>query len=399
MYQRSCDLGLGVPFNIASYALLTYMVAKVTDCEPKELILSMGDAHVYKDHIEPLKVQLERQPLPFPKLNFKRHITDIDDFTYDDFEVLGYNSSLTAAQHTRLAAQQTSIVNGEPGREVRVDWPLDLRGKREDEKCNRYKRARDHFLFTGGWLRGWRRMSPISPRSVAARSANGQKARHKACLPTVRCFFDPSLARRAGAKGEERTCAGAREKKEGSRQSSSPRPKKNSAQIRVAATTPSMLGSLGGSISLRGGCSLPDNDGAVTRGGEEEIGVLLRGGDGGDPALVAGEGALVDERLRPVDAKSRVGWGQFCCSRECISSAQIADDKGMLRMRNDLAQCRWWRRIPRLLPGLQVIDYSARIENGASRRLSLSQGLHVCRWICMLSNGDESAGGLADRSP
>ena len=88
---------------------------------------------------------------------------------------------------------------------------------------------------------------------------------------------------------------------------------------------------------------LPDDDGAVTRGGEEEVGVLLRGGNGGDPALVAGEGALVDERLRPVDAKSRVGWGQFCCSRECIPSAQIADDKGMLRMRNGLAQCRWWR--------------------------------------------------------
>lgn len=58
MYQRSCDLGLGVPFNIASYALLTYMIAKVTDCEPYELVLSMGDAHVYKDHVEPLKGKL-----------------------------------------------------------------------------------------------------------------------------------------------------------------------------------------------------------------------------------------------------------------------------------------------------------------------------------------------------
>ncbi|CBQ71150.1 related to thymidylate synthase [Sporisorium reilianum SRZ2] len=90
MYQRSCDLGLGVPFNIASYALLTYMIAKVTDCEPKELVLAMGDAHVYKDHVEPLKLQLERDPLPFPKLTIKRDITDIDDFKYDDFEVVGY---------------------------------------------------------------------------------------------------------------------------------------------------------------------------------------------------------------------------------------------------------------------------------------------------------------------
>lgn len=58
MYQRSCDLGLGVPFNIASYAMLTHMMAHVTDCEANELILSMGDAHVYKDHVDPLKSEL-----------------------------------------------------------------------------------------------------------------------------------------------------------------------------------------------------------------------------------------------------------------------------------------------------------------------------------------------------
>ncbi|EIW71159.1 hypothetical protein TREMEDRAFT_67601 [Tremella mesenterica DSM 1558] len=93
MYQRSCDLGLGVPFNIASYALLTHMIALVTDCEAHELILQMGDAHVYKDHIEPLKIQLERQPREFPKLNWKRskeEISDIDGFKSDDLEVLGY---------------------------------------------------------------------------------------------------------------------------------------------------------------------------------------------------------------------------------------------------------------------------------------------------------------------
>lgn len=112
MYQRSCDLGLGVPFNIASYALLTHMIAQVTDCEAKELVLSMGDAHVYKDHVEPLKsecstisrlrwscvltfanpftAQLDRQPYPFPKLEFKRSVADIDDFKYDDFEIVGY---------------------------------------------------------------------------------------------------------------------------------------------------------------------------------------------------------------------------------------------------------------------------------------------------------------------
>ncbi|SNX82075.1 related to thymidylate synthase [Melanopsichium pennsylvanicum] len=91
MYQRSCDLGLGVPFNIASYALLTCMICKVTDCEPKELVLSMGDAHVYKDHVEPLKLQLERQPLPFPKLQINsRDVKDIDDFRFDNFQVQGY---------------------------------------------------------------------------------------------------------------------------------------------------------------------------------------------------------------------------------------------------------------------------------------------------------------------
>ncbi|OCF45800.1 thymidylate synthase [Kwoniella heveanensis CBS 569] len=93
MYQRSCDLGLGIPFNIASYSLLTHMIAYITDTEPHEFILQMGDAHVYKDHIEPLKTQLEREPRDFPSLRFKRskdEVGDIDGFTVDDFEVEGY---------------------------------------------------------------------------------------------------------------------------------------------------------------------------------------------------------------------------------------------------------------------------------------------------------------------
>lgn len=93
MYQRSCDLGLGVPFNIASYALLTHMIAYITDTEPHEFILQMGDAHVYKDHVEPLKTQLEREPREFPKLVFKRsreEVGGIDGFKTDDFEVVGY---------------------------------------------------------------------------------------------------------------------------------------------------------------------------------------------------------------------------------------------------------------------------------------------------------------------
>jgi thymidylate synthase len=95
MYQRSCDLGLGVPFNIASYALLTHMVALLTDCEPHEFILQMGDAHVYADHVAPLQEQLEREPRPFPTLRWTRpeaelRAAGIDGFRTKDFEVVGY---------------------------------------------------------------------------------------------------------------------------------------------------------------------------------------------------------------------------------------------------------------------------------------------------------------------
>lgn len=90
MYQRSCDLGLGVPFNIASYSLLTHMIALVTGCEAHEFILQMGDAHVYRDHVEPLKVQLQREPREFPTLKFARQVSDIDDFKSEDFVVEGY---------------------------------------------------------------------------------------------------------------------------------------------------------------------------------------------------------------------------------------------------------------------------------------------------------------------
>lgn len=97
MYQRSADLGLGVPFNIASYALLTHMVAHVTDTEPYELIIQLGDAHVYRDHIDALQIQLEREPRPFPKIRFARRVEHIDDFVAEDFIVEGYNPHPTIA--------------------------------------------------------------------------------------------------------------------------------------------------------------------------------------------------------------------------------------------------------------------------------------------------------------
>ncbi|KAK4705587.1 thymidylate synthase, partial [Phenoliferia sp. Uapishka_3] len=94
MYQRSADFGLGVPFNIASYALLTHMIALVTDTIPHELIMQFGDAHVYKDHVEAVKVQLEREPRDFPELKWarsKEEIAGIDGFKIEDFGLVGYN--------------------------------------------------------------------------------------------------------------------------------------------------------------------------------------------------------------------------------------------------------------------------------------------------------------------
>lgn len=91
LYQRSCDMGLGVPFNIASYALLTKMLAHVCDMEPGEFIHTMGDAHIYKDHVDALKEQLSRTPKDFPQLKIVRKVNNIDDFRYEDFKVENYH--------------------------------------------------------------------------------------------------------------------------------------------------------------------------------------------------------------------------------------------------------------------------------------------------------------------
>lgn len=90
MYQRSCDLGLGVPFNIASYSLLTCMIAQVCGLKPGEFIHTLGDAHVYNNHIEPLKEQLVREPRPFPKLEINKEKMDIEDFCFEDFKLVDY---------------------------------------------------------------------------------------------------------------------------------------------------------------------------------------------------------------------------------------------------------------------------------------------------------------------
>mmetsp|Transcript_24381 Transcript_24381/g.39151 ORF Transcript_24381/g.39151 Transcript_24381/m.39151 type:complete len:254 (+) Transcript_24381:353-1114(+) len=91
MYQRSGDMGLGVPFNIASYALLTRLIAQVCGLKPGDFVHTIGDAHVYLNHIQPLKEQLEREPRAFPKLYINPERKDIDSFVHKDFKVEGYD--------------------------------------------------------------------------------------------------------------------------------------------------------------------------------------------------------------------------------------------------------------------------------------------------------------------
>ncbi|MFZ2101819.1 MAG: thymidylate synthase [Oricola sp.] len=91
LYQRSADIFLGVPFNIASYALLAHMVAQVTGYEPGDFVHTLGDAHLYSNHFEQVKTQLAREPRPLPKLDIKRKADDLLDFVFEDFEITGYD--------------------------------------------------------------------------------------------------------------------------------------------------------------------------------------------------------------------------------------------------------------------------------------------------------------------
>jgi thymidylate synthase len=92
LYQRSCDIFLGVPFNIASYALLTMMVAQVTGFKPGEFIHTLGDAHIYLNHIEQVKLQLTREPYPLPKMIINPEVDDIFKFRFEDFSLTGYKA-------------------------------------------------------------------------------------------------------------------------------------------------------------------------------------------------------------------------------------------------------------------------------------------------------------------
>jgi thymidylate synthase len=90
LYQRSCDIFLGVPFNIASYALLTLMVARATGLKPGEFIHTLGDAHIYVNHIEKVKLQLTREPNKLPKMTINPDVTDITKFRFEDFILTDY---------------------------------------------------------------------------------------------------------------------------------------------------------------------------------------------------------------------------------------------------------------------------------------------------------------------
>jgi len=98
LYQRSCDIFLGVPFNIASYAVLTMMMAQVTGLAPGDFVHTLGDAHLYSNHLDQADLQLSREPLALPEMRINPEVTDIFAFRFEDFELIGYES------HPHIAA-------------------------------------------------------------------------------------------------------------------------------------------------------------------------------------------------------------------------------------------------------------------------------------------------------
>jgi thymidylate synthase len=92
LYQRSCDVFLGVPFNIASYSLLTHMVAQQCDLAPGDFVWTGGDCHIYRNHFEQVREQLSRTPYPYPQLHIRRRPPSISDYVFEDFQIVGYQA-------------------------------------------------------------------------------------------------------------------------------------------------------------------------------------------------------------------------------------------------------------------------------------------------------------------
>ena len=132
LYQRSGDIFLGVPFNIASYALLTLMVAQVTDLEPGDFVHTLGDAHLYRNHVEQAREQLTREPRPLPTMRLNPARRSIDDFEMGDFTLDGYAAApVDQGAHRRMTVTLVAAVgsNGVIGRDgdLAVRIPEDLR--------------------------------------------------------------------------------------------------------------------------------------------------------------------------------------------------------------------------------------------------------------------------------
>lgn len=102
LYQRSCDVGLGVPFNIVQYSILTHLIAQVTNHEPGEFIWTGGDVHIYNNHVAALEEQLKREPFESPTLRLNKHVTEINDFNYEDIEIVDY-------EHHPLIKMEVSV--------------------------------------------------------------------------------------------------------------------------------------------------------------------------------------------------------------------------------------------------------------------------------------------------
>ncbi len=121
LYQRSADIFLGVPFNIASYALLTHMMAHVTGLKVGEFIHTLGDAHIYLNHLEQIDEQLSREPYALPRLVMKREVKAIDEFRYEDFEIVNYQAHPNISGRWR-SRRDGSIRNGLPEIHCRLSF-------------------------------------------------------------------------------------------------------------------------------------------------------------------------------------------------------------------------------------------------------------------------------------